>query len=115
MTLNEVNTVNELIEVLREMAEKIDVSGANGLAVSFVVKDKDPSNFYVAVNKNGNMGFDIQPYYYNDRDCEITMKMEHLIKLLDGKLDAVAAFTLGKLKIAGDLGKALEFAELIKK
>ena len=115
MTLNEVNTVNELIEVMRIMAEKIDVSESDGLAVSFIVKDREPANFYVAVNKNGNKGIDIQPYYYNDRDCEITMKMDNLIRLLDGKLDAVAAFTLGKLKIVGDLGKALEFSELIRK
>ena len=33
MTLNEVNTVNELIEVMRIMAEKIDVSESEGLAV----------------------------------------------------------------------------------
>ena len=40
--------------------------------------------------------------------------MDHFNKLLDGKLDAVAAFTLGKLKVDGDLGKAIEFSNLIK-
>ncbi|WP_442863377.1 SCP2 sterol-binding domain-containing protein [Butyrivibrio sp.] len=34
---------------------------------------------------------------------------------MSGKLDPVAAFTLGKLKVDGDIGKALEFSNLIKK
>ncbi|WP_073386333.1 SCP2 sterol-binding domain-containing protein [Butyrivibrio fibrisolvens] len=33
---------------------------------------------------------------------------------MSGKLDPVAAFTVGKLKVDGDLGKALEFANLLK-
>ncbi|MBR1741743.1 MAG: SCP2 sterol-binding domain-containing protein [Lachnospiraceae bacterium] len=35
-------------------------------------------------------------------------------KLLDGKLDPVLGFSLGKLKVDGDVGKALEFSKLIK-
>ena len=42
------------------------------------------------------------------------MKMDNFVKLINGKLDAVAAFTLGKLKVDGDIGKALEFSKLIK-
>ena len=37
-----------------------------------------------------------------------------LAVLIDGKLDPVAAFTLGKLKVDGDIGKALEFANVVK-
>ena len=36
-------------------------------------------------------------------------------KLIYGKLDPVFAFTTGKLKVDGDIGKALEFSKLIKK
>lgn len=42
------------------------------------------------------------------------MGMEDFNKLLDGKLDPVMAFTLGKLKVDGDVGKALEFSKLLK-
>ena len=42
------------------------------------------------------------------------MTMDNFNKLIDGKLDPVAAFTFGKLKGDGDIGKALEFAKLIK-
>ena len=49
-----------------------------------------------------------------DRNCAITMNMTDFNKLIDGKLDPVLAFTLGKLKVDGDIGKAVEFAKLIK-
>ena len=41
--------------------------------------------------------------------------MTNFNKLIDGKLDPVLAFTTGKLKVEGDMGKALEFANLLKK
>ena len=42
------------------------------------------------------------------------MSSENFVKLMDGKLDPVAAFTLGKLKVDGDIGKALQFANIVK-
>lgn len=45
---------------------------------------------------------------------EITISDENFQKLIDGKLDPVAAFTFGKLKAQGDLGKALELKKLIR-
>ncbi len=40
--------------------------------------------------------------------------MKNLNKLIDGKLDPILAFTTGKLKVDGDINKALEFAKLLK-
>ena len=37
-----------------------------------------------------------------------------LKKIATGKLDPVMAFTFGKLKAQGDLGKALELKKLIR-
>ena len=65
--------------------------------------------FYVEI-KGGNLA--IEPYEYRDRDVEITISSENFQKLIDGKLDPVAAFTFGKLKAQGDLGKALELKKL---
>ena len=41
--------------------------------------------------------------------------MDNFNKLIAGKLDPVAAFTLGKLKVDGDVGKAVEFSKILKK
>ena len=62
--------------------------------------------------KNGVIS--VEPYEYNDRNCEITISMDNFNKLIEGKLDPVTAFTFGKLKVTGDIGKALEFAKIIK-
>jgi putative sterol carrier protein len=43
------------------------------------------------------------------------MSLDDFNKLIDGKLDPIFAFTTGKLKVDGDVGKALEFSKLIKK
>ena len=50
---------------------------------------------------------------YFDRDAMFTCKAETLKKIAAGKLDPVAAFTLQKLKVEGDIGKALKLKDLI--
>ena len=105
-------TLQELLTKLRKMAEGIDASQTDFLAVQVNLTDINPGTFYIEV-KNHNIN--IEPYEYNDRSCAITMTMPNFNKLIDGKLDPIAAFTFGKLKVDGDIGKALEFANLVKK
>lgn len=105
-------TFNELLTKVRNMAEGVDASGVAFLAVQVNIKGDNGGVFYIEV-KNGVKS--IEPYEYNDRNCAITMTNENFNKLIDGKLDPIAAFTLGKLKVEGDIGKALEFANLLKK
>ena len=102
---------DELLTKVRNIAEGIDATNRNFLAVQINITGKDNGVFYVEV-KDGRIA--VEPYEYNDRNCAITMNMTDFIKLLDGKLDPVVAFTIGKLKVDGDLGKALEFSKLIK-
>lgn len=101
----------ELLAKVRKMAEGKDISGTDFLAVQVNITGDNSGVFYVEV-KDGKVS--IEPYEYNDRNCDITMSMDNFNKLIDGKLDPVMAFTLGKLKVGGDIGKALEFAKLVK-
>lgn len=101
-----------IIEKLETMKDKIDVSGVDFLAVQVNLADTDPGVFYIEVKDHQ---VSIAPYEYHDRNCAITISSVNFNKLLDGKLDPVVAFTMGKLKVDGDLGKALEFAGLLKK
>jgi putative sterol carrier protein len=105
-------TFDELLAKVRGMADGFDVSGAGFLAVQVNITGSNGGVFYIEI-KDGKVS--IEPYEYNDRSCGITMNMDNFNKLIDGKLDPVAAFTLGKLKVDGDIGKALEFAKLVKK
>ncbi len=104
-------TFDQLLAKVRKMAEKFDVSGVEFLAVQVNITGENGGVFYVEI-KNGVVS--IEPYEYNDRSCAITMNMDNFNKLIDGKLNPVAAFTMGKLKVDGDVGKALEFGNLLK-
>ena len=104
-------TFNDLLEKVRFLSQKIDASNVNFLAVQVNITGDNGGVFYMEI-KEGKIN--IEPNDYHDRSCGITINMDHFNKLLDGKLDAVAAFTLGKLKVDGDLGKAIEFSNLIK-
>lgn len=41
-------------------------------------------------------------------DCTITISRENLLKLMDGKLDPMLGYTLGKIRVAGSLGIAMK-------
>lgn len=60
--------------------------------------------FYLEID-NGEVK--VEPYEYYDRDVLITSSADNIIKIMNGKLNPVLAFTIGKIKVEGDLGKAL--------
>ena len=102
----------EIVEKVREKSKLIDASKTDFLAVMVTLTGKDGGVFYVEIK---DKKVNVEPYEYNDRNCEIVMTTDNFLKFIDGKLNPVAAYTLGKLKVNGDLGKALEFSKLINK
>ena len=81
------------------------------LAYQFNITGDAEGIFYVEV-KDGVLY--VEPYEYFDRDAMFTGKAETFMEIAAGKLDPVAAVTLQKLKVEGDIGKALRFKELIQ-
>ncbi len=104
-------TFEETMTKVKEKAKEIDASKTDFLAVQVNLTGENGGVFYVEV-KDGKVN--AEPYEYNDRSCAITMTPENFMKFLNGKLDPILAFTTGKLKVEGDVGKALEFSKLIK-
>lgn len=100
-----------VISKVHKLAADADVSNVDFLAVQVTLTDCDPGMFYVEVKDHK---VNVEPYDYHDRNCAISMKSDDFDKLISGKLDPVAAFTVGKLKVDGDIGKALEFSNLLK-
>lgn len=80
------------------------------LAIQINVTGESAGTFYIEVLE-GKLS--IEPYEYNDRDVAITISADNLKKLISGKADPVMLFTLGKLKVDGDVGKALELKKFI--
>ena len=104
-------TYEEIVKNVKETFQDADVSGIKEhLAYQFNITGEGEGIFYVEV-KDGKLF--IEPYEYLDRDAVFTCTADVLFKLISGKLDPVLAFTLKKLKVDGDLGKALKLKELI--
>lgn len=102
----------ELVQTVRERFADTDVRHIPGvLAYQFDVTGSGEGTFYVEI-KDGKLT--VEPYEYYDRNAIFTVSDTNLMKLINGKLDPVAAFTLGKLKIKGDMGKALELIQFLK-
>ena len=80
------------------------------LAYQFNITGEASGIFYVEV-KDGKLH--VEPYEYFDRDAMFTGSAETFMKIAEGKLDPVAAVGLLKLKVEGNIDKALRFKELI--
>jgi putative sterol carrier protein len=51
----------------------------------------------------------------NAAQCTVKMKLSDLDDMIAGKLDPMAAFSLGKLQLEGDLGVAMKLGNLMKR
>ncbi len=105
-------TYESIVETVRNRFKNVDVSSVPGtLAYQFNVEGKVNGIFYVEI-KDGKVN--VEPYEYYDRNAIIIMNGTNLIKLINGKLDPVIAFTTGKLKVEGDINAALELTKFLK-
>lgn len=82
------------------------------LAYQFNITGEASGIFYVEV-KDGKLF--VEPYEYFDRDALFVCSAQTLRELADGKLDPVLAFTVQKLKVEGNMDKALRFKELAER
>lgn len=105
-------TYEEIVQTAKDILLKKDVSGFEGhLAVQVDVTGEGEGAFYIEL-KDGQLF--VEPYDYVDRDCRLIASADTLTKLVTNKLDAVLAFTTGKLKVEGSIDKALEFQKICK-
>lgn len=53
--------------------------------------------------------------YQEDRpaDCTIRISEPNLAKLIQGKLNPMTAFAMGKIKVSGDMSVALKLSQLL--
>ncbi len=102
-------TYEELVGKVKEIAESADVSGVREhVAFQFNIQGEAAGAFYLEL-KDGKAV--VEPYEYYDRDVLISCQADTLLKLMDGRLDPVLAYTMKKIRVEGDLGKALLLKE----
>ena len=101
----------QIVQEVKQRFSGMDVSRiTDHLAYQFNITGEGAGSFYVEV-KEGKLY--IEPYEYYDRDAVFTCKADTLFKIIEGKTDPVAAFTVQKLKVDGDIGKALRLKDII--
>lgn len=106
-------TYEEIFEKSKKLILKNDTSGIEGhLAVQVDITGEGEGAFYIELN-DGKLA--VEPYEYYDRDCKFIVSGEDFLSICDGSLDAVKAFTNGKLKVEGDIDKALQVSEIMGK
>ena len=101
-------------DILNELGKKavgFDASSYKDfLAVQVTLSDLGEP-LYVEI-KDGKLS--VEPYEYDGRQANLIISSENFKKMINGKLNPILAFTTGKLKIEGNIGKAKELADLFK-
>ncbi len=82
------------------------------LAFQFNIEDDEAGGIFYVEVKDGTLH--VEPYEYYDRDAMFTCTPDILDKIADGELDPVEAFTQKKLKVEGNIEKALRFKEIVE-
>ena len=107
----DIMTYADMFSKVKGMFMVADVSDIQEhLAYQFNITGEAHGIFYVEV-KEGKLY--VEPYEYFDRDALFICSAETLFKIAEGKTDPVLAFTLGKLKVEGNIDKALKLKNLI--
>lgn len=103
----------ELVTAVKDQFMQADVSRIQEhIAYQFNIEGEAEGAFYAEVS-DGCLS--IEPYEYYDRDVLFTTTAETLLNIVKGKMDAVEAFTDGKLKVEGNFDKALKLNEFTRR
>lgn len=104
-------TYEQIFEKSKKIIMKSDVSKIDGhLAVQVDITGEGEGAFYIELKDHE---LHVEPYEYYDNDCKFIISGENFLKMADGRLDPVAAFFDGRLKIDGSVDKALEFKNIV--
>lgn len=105
-------TYEEIFDYFKSEVQKADVSDVDDhLAFQFNIVGEGEGIFYVEVKDHE---IHIEPYEYYDRDAIFIASADMFIEIADGKADSVKAFMEGKLRVEGNLEKAIRFNEIVE-
>ena len=103
-------TFHEMFAKAKALLADADASGIQEhLAYQFNITGEAQGTFYLEVRDGGLF---VEPYAYHDRDVLITCSADTLFKVAGGKTDPVGAVLLGKMKVEGNIDKAMKLKDL---
>ena len=82
------------------------------LAYQFSIEDEELNGIFYVEVKDGQLF--VEPYEYHDRDAMFISDPDTFMKIAEGKIDPVHALTTHKLKVEGNIDKALRLKEIIE-
>lgn len=104
-------TYEEMFHTVKTALSGADASGIREhLAYQFNITGEAQGIFYVEVS-DGKVF--VEPYEYHDRDVSFTCSADTLFKIAAGETDPVKAVLLGRLKVEGNIDKALKLKTLV--
>ena len=99
-------------EKLKKIFMSADISKLSGdMAMQINLTGEGEWIFY-AEYTGGKLS--VEPYSYDDRDAMLIADAGDFLKIAEGKMDPIQAYFTGKLRVEGNLDKALVVRDLVK-
>jgi putative sterol carrier protein len=106
-------TYEQVVAKVKAKFANADAGAIDGVvALQINLEGKNVNGIFYIEVKNHNVN--VEPYDYYDRNAIVTINPTNLLKLLDGKLDPVEAYTKGKVVVDGDVNAVLTVINLVK-
>ncbi|KAH8035915.1 hypothetical protein HPB51_011013 [Rhipicephalus microplus] len=102
--------VDGIVQKINQKLSPELVASTKGL---FLFQVKGGDDFFVDLRTEGGSVGKGQPSEGNSPDVVFTMDADSLLKMFAGSLKPTAAFMSGKMKIKGDMGKAMKLEKLM--
>ena len=107
-------TYEQVVAKVKAKYENTDASSVNGtLAIQVNLLGKNVEGVFYIEAKDGRVN--VEPYDYHDNKAVVTVAPINLMKILEGKMDPIIAYTTGKVSVSGDPGAVLTLIKLAKK
>lgn len=104
-------TFQEFYAEVKKAFKSADISDLKEhLAYQFNIEGEEEGIFYVEA-RDGQLF--IEPYEYYDRDVIFTCTADTLRKIASGDMNPIMAYTIHKLKVDGNIEKALKLKDIV--
>ncbi len=101
-------------EIFSEMQKRMDANAAKLTGIKgvfqFDISGADPGTYSVTIADGNGM---VREGPSPSADITVTMASSDFVDIIEGRLDAIAAFMGGKLKVKGDMMLALQLQSLL--
>lgn len=106
-------TYEQVVAKVKAKYKDVDASKIDGtLAIQVNLVGKNTEGVFYIEAKDGKVN--VEPYDYHDNKAVVTVNPTNLLKVLDGKINPVLAYSTGKVAIDGDPTAVLTLIELAK-